>query len=444
MRSFVNLFFLVCVCFGVGRLGAQPVSAVQDTVTLGSLSAAVSMALQHNPTQAVYLKQVRQGKYNYKASVGNLLPNASAGFAGTDNLYLAVTPLPGNLFGQPGKTIYAQFGKKYVYNTGLTVSESLFNWQTILATRIATNNLRLTESQLAGYEQSLREQVARTYFSVLIARVSLGILQSDSAAGDSLVTLSKQRLQQGMTDAISVNQAIINLNSILQNKAQSRQLYDQGLENLKILLGTKPATELVFREVFQPEALIQPGPVQLGPDRSLDTWRRQIDIAELQRQSQKAAAYPSLTASAYLGYQQYRDNFGVSFGDGAWPASRNIGLSLTVPLFTGLNNTYKYKAAVIQKTIAQMQWQSATDQSQINDRLLFKNHGDYLIMVRASADNFGLYAANLRLDKQKYEEGVITMDVYQRAFQDYLTAENTYMNNLSQLLSVKATILSRQ
>jgi outer membrane protein len=91
-----------------------------------------------------------------------------------------------------------------------------------------------------------------------------------------------------------------------------------------------------------------------------------------------------------------------------------------------------------------MQWQSATDQSQINDRLLFKNHGDYLIMVRASADNFGLYAANLRLDKQKYEEGVITMDVYQRAFQDYLTAENTYMNNLSQLLSVKATILSRQ
>jgi outer membrane protein len=438
MRSVVRYIFLGCVVFGAGGVEAQ------DTVSLGSLQEAVSMAQQHNPTQAVYLQQVRQGKYNYKATVGNLLPNVAVAASGTDNLYLAVTPVPGNLFGQPGKTIYAQFGKKYVYNTGLTVSENLFNWQAVLATKIATSDLHLTESRQSAYEQSLREQVARTYFSVLIARVSLGINTADSAAGDSLVGLSRQRLQQGTTDAISLNQALINYNSVLQNKAQSQQLYDQGVENLKILLGTKPEVELVFREALAPAALIAAAPVQLGADRGLEPWRQQVDIAELQRRSQKAAAYPSLSASAFLGYQQFRDNLGLSFGDGAWAANRNIGLNLTIPLFTGLSNTYKYKAAVTQKTITQMQLKSAMDQSRINDRLLVKNHGDYLNMARASADNFSLYAANLRLDQQKYEEGVITMDVYQRAFQDYLTAENAYMNNLSQLLSVKATILSRQ
>ncbi len=436
MRLVILYSFFVCLLHGS--------VAAQDTVKLGSVQEAVSLALRQNPTAAVYQQQVRQGRYNYKAAIGSLLPSASASFSGIDNINIAVTPIPGELFGQPGKTIYAQFGKKYVYNTGLTASENLFNWQTFLSTKIAKGNLHLTEAQQSGYEQSLREQVGRDYFSALIARVSLGILATDSAAGDSLVVLAQQRLKEGTSDAISVNQAIINLNSILHNKAQSRQLYDQGVENLKILLGTKPGTELLFREELRPETLTAEQQVELGPDKSLDTWRQQIRMAELQRQSQKAAAYPTLSFSAYLGYQQFRNNFGLSFTDGAWTASRNIGLYLTIPLFTGLSNTFRYKAAMTQKTIAQLQWKSALDQSQINDRLLVRNQKDYLVMALASADNFGLYAANLHLDQQKYAEGVITMDVYQRAFQDYLTAENTYMNDLSQLLSVKATILSRQ
>jgi thiaminase len=36
------------------------------------------------------------------------------------------------------------------------------------------------------------------------------------------------------------------------------------------------------------------------------------------------------------------------------------------------------------------------------------------------------------------------MDTYFKAFQDYLTAENNYLNNFSQLLSTRSTLLSRQ
>jgi len=437
MKSMIILS--IGICLAGGRAAAQ-----QRSDTLGSLQEVLSLAVKHNPTQAVYLQQIRQARYNYKSTKGAFYPNASAAFSGTDNLHLATTPVPGELVGAPGTTYYAQFGKKYVYNAGVTLTQNIFDWQSVLTTKIAAGNALLTESQQAYYVQSLKEQVARTYFSILIANASLSIIAADQLAGDSLVLLARQRLQEGTTDRLSVNLALINANNVEQNKAQSQQLYDQGLENLKILLGVNPTKELVFSEAIRPDSLAGDGFNQIGADKNLEVYREQVAIADLQRQSQRSVAYPSLSASAYIGVQQFRNDFGLSFDNNAWSGYRYIGLNVNIPLFTGFTNTYKYKSAVTQKEIAQLQYDNAAKQSEINDRLLFKNQADYENMVRASAQNFSLYAANLQLNKQKYGEGVITMDIYQKAFQDYLTAENNYLTTLSQLFSVRATILSRQ
>jgi outer membrane protein len=74
--------------------------------------------------------------------VGFLYPQASAGFKGTDNLNLAVTPLPVELFGQPGKTIDAQFAKHYVYNSGITINQNIFDWTAVMQAKIAGNKIR--------------------------------------------------------------------------------------------------------------------------------------------------------------------------------------------------------------------------------------------------------------------------------------------------------------
>src|ERR1700744_2362282 len=415
-----------------------------DTVRINSLSEVFNSAIKHNPTQAVYKLQIQQAQYNYKAAKGFMYPNASASFNGTDNLHLAVTPIPGILIGQPGTTFYAQFGKKYTYNTGITIGQDLVDWQGAFNGEIAKSNIKLNELQQDSYVQNLKEQAAKLYFSVLIAKSSLNLSRQDSIYADSLLGLSKQRLQQGVTDAISVNQAAINYNNVLQSKAQSQQLYDQAIENLKILLGEKPASELTLSENVELSLLTADEVNRLGTDRSLDVYRQQIQIADMQRKSQRSVAYPTLSASAFFGGQEFRDSFGLSLANNAFSGYRYIGLTLSVPLFTGFTNSNKYQSAVVQKEIAELQYNNALQQSAINDRLLIKNFNNYAEAVRASGNSFRLYGSNLQLNKQKYQEGILTMDAYLRVFQDYLTAENAYLNNLSQLLSTKATILSRQ
>src|SRR5258708_31810808 len=165
MRTFIIWCLLLTL-----NTTARAQAGSQDTTVIGSLPEALDRALRSNPTRAVYQQQIRQARYNYKAAKGAFYPNATGTFGGTDNLHLATTPIPGELVGAPGTTYYAQFGKKYAYNAGITLTQNIVNWQALLDTKISENNVRLTESQQASYVQGLREQVARTYFSVLITK----------------------------------------------------------------------------------------------------------------------------------------------------------------------------------------------------------------------------------------------------------------------------------
>lgn len=436
-----QIFVLLLILFDL--LSAVTAQRSSDTILLTSLSETIGKALRTNTSQAVYRAQQQQAGFDIKAAKGALLPHATGEFLGTDNLHLAVTPVPGELVGRPGTTYYVQFGKRYIYNPGLTLSQNIFDWQSVLQVQIAKGNGELNKLQQVSFEQTLRAQVAQLYFAALIAQASLRISNSDQLLADSLVALTQQRLAEGTTDALGVNNAQINRNNIAQNSIQSRQLYDQSIANLKNLLGEKPAKEIRLLETIDP-ASFPDGLPALGQDKSLSVYQQQVAIAGMQSRLQKAATYPRLSATLYVGAQQFRNNFGMSFGKGAWSGYRYIGVDLTVPIFTGFTNSNRYRSTLAQQRVAQAQYENARLQGETADSLLLTNYGHYAALARTSLLNFKLYGNNLQLTKQKFEEGVIGMDVYLKAFQDYLAAENNYLNNLSQALQAKATILSRQ
>src|ERR1700744_2002287 len=174
----LTIILLISICLPAIAL------AQTDTIRFSSLADIINTAIAKNPTQAVYQLQIKQAQYNYKASKGFIYPSASAAFNGTDNLHLAVTPIPGILIGQPGTTFYAQFGKKYSYNTGVTLGQDIVDWQSIFQSEVAKGNVKLNKLQQDSYVQNLKEQVAKLYFSTLVAKASLRISRQDSVYAD--------------------------------------------------------------------------------------------------------------------------------------------------------------------------------------------------------------------------------------------------------------------
>ena len=133
----------------------------------------------------------------------------------------------------------------------------------------------------------------------------------------------------------------------------------------------------------------------------------------------------------------------MSFGNGAWKDYQYVGVNFSWNLFTGFTNNNKLKSVSVTGKIAQKQYESALTENKINDAALLDSYTDYWNITNTAKKTYFLYGRNAELSLQKYKEGLISMDAYLKTFEDYLHAENAYLNNLSTLLSVQATILAR-
>lgn len=429
-----------------GFLFCQLVGATQTSSTLKieSLESLWKTAIENNSTQKVYALKKQQASIDYKTSKSYIYPQIGASFSGQDNLKLPTTPVPGELFGQNGKTMYLQFGKQYTYNAGFTTSKNLFDWQQNFQSKIARENIILINAQQSGYEQTLKTHIAQYYFTVLVANASVDIARKDLMLADSIVKITAQRFEEGLVDAAMVNQSLINYNNVKQNVFQSEDLQNQALHNIKALAGLTVETTLDIQSSRKFEALYDTGFIAVGQDKNLLVYPTNITISELQRKTVHAGLYPRLSLYSYFGYQQFRKDFGMSFSNEAWIDYRYIGINMSVPIFTGFANKNRLRSAAVQKKIAEEQYKAAAGQSKIDDEALKDNYKNYLSIVNSSRNIFELYGKNLDLSEQKFKEGLLSIDSYLKTFEDYLHAENAYFNNLSNLLLVQASVSARK
>jgi hypothetical protein len=65
-------------------------------------------------------------------------------------------------------------------------------------------------------------------------------------------------------------------------------------------------------------------------------------------------------------------------------------------------------------------------------------------MTESSKESFELFGESLEVARQQYAEGLISVDGYLKTFEDYLHSENLFLNNLSNLLMVQASVTARK
>jgi outer membrane protein len=424
-----------------------PIATLAQTV-FHSLPEVLTAALRDNPTQHIYRLKTGQLTAEYKADQSYLYPQVAANFSGQDNLKLSVTPVPGELINQPGKTLYLTFGKHYVYNAGVAATENIFNWQYVCVANEARENINLNNLVQQAYEQNLKASTAQYYFSSLIATSSIRIANRDLQLADSILMTIKNRFSQGLVDLSAVHSAEINVNNVQENILQSTQLLNQSIQNLKLLTGATAQQTLILDEHLAADSISMDSPdsptsPDIGPDKNLSVYAANAHFADLQTKFAKAAFYPTLSLSGFVGSQQFRDNFGLTFGDQSWNDYRYLQLNLNVPLFTGFYTRNKYRSAQTLARINAQQYHDAVEQGKISDSLLISTYDNDRLLVAASGRNLLLYRANVELSRHKFEEGLISIDTFQKTFEDYLRAENTHLNNLSSMFNAMASIISR-
>lgn len=402
----------------------------QQILTVRSLEEMIVLAGERNPDLESYQINQEVSKKNLRIAQGRHLPVLGATFIGQQNLDLATTPVPGEIFGQPGTVVEAQFGQEFNYNAGLSVNATLLDWGKHLQTRSARLNNELAGLKLEEFRVLLNQQVCLYYYSALVAKKAIELGERDKILADSLAMLADAKYRAGHVDRMSRNQAHIQLKSVSQNLLNSQTLYEQSLEELKILLGFELMEELILVEELGyalPPVIAEN---RLEPSQQIAMAEVRSLQAKTGVKSSLSAYVPQLGVNAYFGKQQFRDEWGLDFDDGAWTDYSFAGLTLNVPLFGGLVNHQQLQKSKLEMKLAEQDLRQTQSGMAIRDQQLINDYHRSLETTRLTRETMALHEENRSLSMEQFENGIISMDQQLRVSEDYLKSEIGFLNAL--------------
>lgn len=428
---------------GLLVLGYCSWGQAQDVKQLYSVEEALELAVERNPDLEIFKLQVEQSRVDMQAAKKYRLPTVNASFSGQNNRSLATTPLPGEIFGQPGEVVNAQFGQPYNYNAGITVSKSILDVGDKVQAKLASAEHDLQQLEQGAYEQKLIYQMAYYYYLLLISDKATRLNEQDVVLMDSILAISQQKRTEGLISQASYLQAKILANTAKENLSSSQARQQEYALQMKLLLGQPDHMHLKLEEELNIETINQVS-AELGQDQELMTTKAEVALADLRVKQRKTAFLPKLTLESYFGQQQFRDEFGLSMGADDWSAYSYLGISLQVPLFTGFTNKNNLKSAQVAAQIATKRFENQELTTDFQDKMLLQNFIASKDRVVFAEENFELYQEATLLSLQQYEEGIIGLDEHLSKVEDMLKAEQHYLNVLTTFYSYYATILSRK
>ncbi len=418
------------------------ISTAKGQSTFNSLEDVWMYALKNNSNNAVYQLQIEKAKKDKKIANSYLYPKIYFVTAGQYNAEIPETPIPGEIFGKPGETIFAQFGQTYNFSRGFTISKTFLDWQSRFQAKIAESNTSLAKAEKDLFEQNLKEQAAQIYYAVLTTQAAVDLSHKDLFLADSTLLLTSNRFQQGLVDIIALNNAKINRNNALDRWEQNKRFLFENQSNLKILLGLTTNERLIFSEKIELNTLKVEETIRPN-ELSLRIYKIQTEKSQLSAKQALSRFSPKLDLVSYYGGVQYQEEFNLSMKSSDWLASRYIGLNLSVPLFTGFANKNQYQSAKISQTIAQLNYNEEVRKSSLNDSIILSSYNVAKSLVQTAQQNLKLADENVHIAYAKFSEGLINLDNYLSVYDDYLAVENQYFSRLSDYLINKAIIQSR-
>jgi outer membrane protein TolC len=433
-NSYLIIFFLCIAKFSTANY--------IDTLVIPNAEVLIKLGLKNNSNLKIFKLKISQSNYDYKASNYFKTPQINGTFNSQDNLKLSTTNIPGAPFGQPGKYIPISLGKPYTNSMGISAVQSVMDWQHIFQSKIAYQNIELLKAQEDQSIQNLKLQILQTYYSIITSLSAIKISEKDLQLSDSIVKIIEYKYTSGIIDESSFNQAKVSSNNIKQNIIQSNTLLKQSIAYIKNLVDLPVTTDLQF--ILPEQLIVENKPIQeLGSDKGLLPLQQLVKIDSLQIKEAKARYFPKFNLVGYKGYDQFRDDLGIDFSRGSWNDYSYISLMATLPIYNGLVSRNKVKSMQYKKEVSKEQLKSATQQSLMNDQNLIENYQSTVKLIEITKNNFELLNKITTANFEKYINGLISLDVYFKSFEDYLKSENTYLNMVSNLQIINANFEAR-
>ncbi|WED26250.1 outer membrane channel protein TolC [Vibrio sp. DW001] len=228
---------------------------------------------------------------------------------------------------------------------GINFSQELYQRSSWITLDTAEKSARQADAAYAAQQQNLILRVSTAYFEVLRAQDSLEFVRAEKAAVARQLEQTKQRFEVGLSAITDVHDAQAEYDTVLANEVVSENDLVNSYEALREITG-REHTDLkvldtkTFSASETQESAQQLMELAQTKNLTLLTARISQDIARDSISLASSGHLPSLTLDGGYGYTDKSES---TFDYDA--NTFNVGLNLSVPLYTGGDITSQVKQA---------------------------------------------------------------------------------------------------
>ena len=343
-------------------------------------------------------------------------------------------------------------GADYTYNNGyrdssglhsnttsgtLQLTQTLFDMSKWRALTLQEKTAGVQDVTYQTAQQTLILNTATAYFNVLNAIDTLSYVESQKQSIYRQLDQTTQRFNVGLVAITDVQNARSQYDTVLANEVTARNELDNNVETLRQVTGNYyPGLASLNVDRFQTE---KPQPVNAllkqaeSRNLSLLSARLNQDLAREQIRYAETGHMPTLdlTASSGLSNSKYggsRSN-SAAYQDSI-SGQNQVGLSFTLPLYSGGSVTSQVKQAQYAYVAASEQLESA--------------HRTAVQTVRSSFNNVNASISSINAYKQAVVSAQSSLDAMEAGYQvgtrtivDVLDATTTLFNAKQQLSNAR-------
>lgn len=429
-KILVSGIFLLCV-----SIAALSQTNPPDTTQSLSLEQCVGYALKHEPMINMAILNVAITRATNAINTSGWLPqvNVSANLTHYNTL-------PTVFVKQTGGTTIQQ--KSGVINTAIPVlsaTQTIFNPSLLYAVHSAPLYIKQARQITDSTKIEIIAAVSKSFYSLLNTLEQINVLKEDTARLNKNVSDTYHQYISGVADKTNYNEAVITLNNSLFSLRQAIETITPQYAQLKQVMGYPPMQH--FNVLY--DTLQMKNDIPFDMTRQL-VFEKRIEYQALQttRQLQletvnyyRKAWLPTVGAFFNYDYEFQNNSFGSLFSQ-AYPYSY-IGLTLTLPVFTGFARTHNIQKARLQYDL--LGWSEVELKSQIwtEYTTAMSNYKSNVYNLRVSEENTGLAKETYDIVQLQYLQGVVPYLNVITAESNLITAELTYETSLFQVLSSK-------
>jgi outer membrane protein len=323
------------------------------------------------------------------------------------------------------KSVFAAqnlFQLKNSGNAGFAVNQILFNGSYLVGLQAANAYKSLSVKALNQTKETTIQQVTKAYYAVLINKDRIQLFDNNISRVETLLNTTKALNDNGFAEAIDVDRIRVTLNNLKAEKSKFEKIQELSGLLLKFQMNYPMDQEI---SVVGDIASLQVDENVLNAYSSEWDYAKRTDyqlllanerLQELNLKNKYAGSLPTLSAFGNYGWSTQSSTFGGLFktetripgadvSDKWYPVSY-LGLSLNVPIFSGLQQTYRIQQAKIELLKTQNTITRAKQGIDLEIKQFALTYLNAVTSLKSQAENKTLAENVARVTKVKYEEGV--------------------------------------